>query len=87
MSGVAVCSAFDEGEQIVIECFGVDGQHAVAEAGIGLQRALAQQLDRQLGAIVDRHDLVVFGERRKQTSFVYLKTTDCELPRIATILL
>ena len=46
-------------QQVGVDDVGVGGAHAVREARVDLERAVLEQLDRQLGGVGDRHDLVV----------------------------
>lgn len=65
-SDVAKVSALDEGQQVGVQQIGIDGEHAMRETGIGLQRAVFQQLHRLVSGVGDRNDLVVFTVQNKR---------------------
>jgi len=58
--------SLDEGQKVGVQDIGIDGQHAVRQAGIGLQCAVFQKLDRLQGSIRDRNDLVVFAVQHQR---------------------
>ena len=52
-------SGSDELEDVGVDDVRVDGEGAVGVAGVHLQRAVTEELDRELSRVGDRDDLVV----------------------------
>ena len=62
-------SAFDESEEVGVQGIGINGQHPMRKAGIGLQRAVLQKLNGLVRSICDRNDLIVLTmqDQRRHT--------------------